>query len=128
MRVQRERRAAPPVFPLHRGPSPRLARRGAVAATLVALLVLAAAPVSAVSKTGPLGTFKHIVVIYEENHSFDNLYGRWGDVNGQHVVGLADADNAHTWQYAQDGTKYTCLLQDDLNLRTTSQSSGHLAP
>ena len=25
--------------------------------------------------------FKHLVVIYEENHSFDNLYGTWGSVN-----------------------------------------------
>ena len=28
--------------------------------------------------------YKHIVVIYEENHSFDNLYGGWGKVGGQH--------------------------------------------
>ena len=41
--------------------------------------------------TKPLGNFKHLVVIYEENHSFDNLYGLWGDVNGQHVIGLGDA-------------------------------------
>ena len=33
------------------------------------------------------GGYKHLVVIYEENHSFDNLYGAWGDVNGQHVDG-----------------------------------------
>ncbi len=26
---------------------------------------------------------KHIVVIYEENHSFDNLYGSWEGVNGR---------------------------------------------
>ena len=29
--------------------------------------------VAAAPKTGPLGNFKHVVVIYEENHSFDNL-------------------------------------------------------
>ena len=34
---------------------------------------------------------KRIVVIYEENHSFDNLYGGWEGVNG-----LANADAAHT--------------------------------
>ena len=34
------------------------------------------------------------MVIYEENHSFDNLYGTWGDVSGQHVEGLADATAA----------------------------------
>src|SRR4051794_3315274 len=36
-----------------------------------------------------IGGFKHLVVIYEENHSFDNLYGTWGSMNGQQVVGLA---------------------------------------
>ena len=33
---------------------------------------------------GPLpGGYKNLVVIYEENHSFDNLYGSWGRVGGQ---------------------------------------------
>jgi acid phosphatase len=107
----------------------RFRRQLAVATVLVALLALAS-PVAAVPKSGPLGHFKHLVVIYEENHSFDNLYGLWGDVNGQHVIGLSDADASHTLQIAQDGSTYTCLLQDDVNLRTTSQTSpaGHLAP
>src|SRR6478736_5559224 len=61
------------------------------------------------------GGYKHLVVIYEENHSFDNLYGGWGPVNGQHVEGLAAADPAHTTQVAQDGTPYTCLPQNDVN-------------
>ena len=34
-----------------------------------------------------LDKIQHIVVIYEENHSFDNLYGGWEGVNGR-----ADAD------------------------------------
>src|SRR4051812_50011214 len=29
------------------------------------------------------GGFKHLVVIYLENHSFDNLYGGWGAGQGQ---------------------------------------------
>ncbi len=33
--------------------------------------------------------FRHIVIIYEENHSFDNLYGLWDQVEGQSVNGLA---------------------------------------
>lgn len=53
----------------------------------------------------------HIVVIYEENHSFDNLYGNWEGVNG-----IGDADPAHTVQVGQNGTPYTCLLQNDVNL------------
>ena len=31
--------------------------------------------------------YKHIVVIYQENHSFDNLYGHWGDVGRDHLNG-----------------------------------------
>ena len=54
---------------------------------------------------------KRIVVIYEENHSFDNLYGRWEGVNG-----LQNADPAHTTQINQAGQPYTCLKQDDVNL------------
>jgi phospholipase C len=53
----------------------------------------------------------HIVVIYQENHSFDNLYGRWNGVRG-----LGTADAAHTLQVKQDGTLFHCLPQDDVNL------------
>jgi acid phosphatase len=52
-----------------------------------------------------------VVVIYQENHSFDNLYGGWEGVNG-----VDDADAAHTTQVNQAGTPYTCLLQVDVNL------------
>ena len=31
----------------------------------------------------------NLVVIYQENHSFDNLFGSWGKVGGQQVDGLA---------------------------------------
>jgi phospholipase C len=57
------------------------------------------------------GGFKHLVVIYEENHSFDNLYGDWGSVNGQAVNGSQSVA-----QVAQDGTTYDCLPQVDANL------------
>ncbi len=70
---------------------------------------------------GPvLGEYKHLVVIYEENHSFDNLYGRWGTVDGQRVDGLTDANRSHTAQVTQDGKRYTCLLQNDVNLTAPS--------
>jgi acid phosphatase len=58
-----------------------------------------------------LALTKHIVVIYEENHSFDNLYGGWEGVNG-----LARATPAKTTQVNQAGAPYTCLLQVDVNL------------
>ena len=53
----------------------------------------------------------HIVVIYQENHSFDNLYGGWEGVNGR-----ANAPLAQTNQIAQNGLLYSCLLQNDVNL------------
>jgi phospholipase C len=58
-----------------------------------------------------LRKINHIVVIYEENHSFDNLYGGWEGVRG-----LSQADAAHTTQVDQNGTPYSCLLQLDVNL------------
>ena len=59
----------------------------------------------------PLAKIKHIVVIYEENHSFDNLYGGWEGVNGR-----SSADAAHTTQVNVAGVPYTCLKQNDVNL------------
>jgi acid phosphatase len=58
-----------------------------------------------------LSRIQHIVVIYEENHSFDNLYGGWEGVNGR-----SNADLARTNQIAQNGLLYSCLLQNDVNL------------
>jgi phospholipase C len=87
-----------------------------VAACLVSVSLLAAGPATAANK-GPLGIYQHLVVIYEENHSFDNLYGLWAD---QEVDGLADADAAHTTQISQAGDAYTCLKQLDVNLDTAA--------
>ncbi|GAB3598437.1 acid phosphatase [Angustibacter peucedani] len=63
----------------------------------------------------------NVVVIYQENHSFDNLFGTWGEVGGQHVDGLADATPQSRTQVAQDGTAYGCLLQVDVNLTSPPQ-------
>jgi phospholipase C len=94
--------------------------------SLLSVSLLVAAPAAAAPDKGPLGNYKHLVVIYEENHSFDNLYGMWGDVNGQHLTGLADADAAHTTQMTQAGTPYTCLKQLDVNLN--NDFAGTTAP
>jgi acid phosphatase len=80
-----------------------------------------------------LGHYRHVVVLYEENHSFDNLYGQWGRVGSDSVDGLPDAQRRHTVQIAQDGTRYKCLLQDDVNLtspplRSTCHDPGHGVP
>ena len=52
-----------------------------------------------------LDKVNHIVVIYEENHSFDNLYGGWEGVNG-----LSNADaRAHAPRSTRPATRYACL-------------------
>jgi phospholipase C len=110
----------------------------ASAAAMCAALVVAGAPLAGGTATahpaatvgvqakpakapGLPGGFKHLVVIYEENHSFDNLYGGWGSVNGRRVDGRANAPAAHTTQVDQHGTPYSCLLQNDVNLTSPPQ-------
>jgi acid phosphatase len=82
-----------------------------VPAVLASLLGLTALPAAGANPPGSLSRINHIVVIYEENHSFDNLYGNWEGVNGR-----ANADAAHTLQVGQAGATYTCLKQNDVNL------------
>jgi phospholipase C len=65
--------------------------------------------------------YKNVVVIYQENHSFDNLYGSWGKVGRQRVDGLSRARPRHTVQRAQDGRRFACLPQNDVNLDSTAQ-------
>jgi phospholipase C len=78
-----------------------------------ALPVLIASSASAAAHSNGHGhdghKIDHIVVIYEENHSFDNLFGGW-----EHVDGLAGAHSQR--QVAPDGTTLDCLPQNDVNL------------
>src|SRR5690242_15681474 len=116
--------------------SHRRALLAVLAATSLGITMSGAAAVAGTDHTGPrvVGRYKHLVVIYEENHSFDNLYGSWGSVDGQPVDGLASADQVHTTQVAQNGDAYGCLLQDDVNLTsptplaTTCVDSAHGVP
>src|SRR5438067_688570 len=82
---------------------------------LVSLFLLLMIPVAGSAGAGAgsdrLARINHIVVVYEENHSFDNLYGGWERVNGR-----ANADAAHTTQLNQAGAPFDCLLQTDVNL------------
>ena len=102
----------------------RLAALVVVSAAAVATLVLSggAAAGGGPSNANKLRTVDHIVVIYEENHSFDNLYGGWEGVRG-----LSDADAAHTTQLGQTGPStfapYECLYQDDANLQAQSAAN-----
>jgi acid phosphatase len=97
---------------------------GALLSTAALVVATATSVTGATAATGSaaaahpkaLGGFKHIVVIYEENHSFDNLYGSWGKVGKHHVNGRSHAGAAHTTQLEQNGTPYPCLPQLDVNL------------
>jgi phospholipase C len=53
---------------------------------------------------GEAERIKHVVVIYLENHSFDNLYGQFPGANG-----LSNATTANTTQVDATGTPYTFL-------------------
>ena len=83
-------------------------------ALALAALALVAAP--GLARAGSreevrLGKINRFVVIYQENHSFDNLYGGWEGVDG-----LAGADAAHTTQVDQFGNPFPCLPQNDVNI------------
>src|SRR5690349_7741278 len=94
--------------------STRLRRRGILTAA-VAGVILAAALVPASAEAGTPahgGPIKHLVVIYEENHSFDNLFGGWEGVNGLTHA----ASSGNVTQRAADGSVLPCLPQNDVNL------------
>src|SRR5213080_4767456 len=89
----------------------RLAFLLLAATAILALGAGSGAAGSQQSTANKLGHIGHIVVIYEENHSFDNLYGGWEGVNGR-----ANADAAHTLQVNEAGNVFDCLMQADVNL------------
>ncbi|MFF1610682.1 acid phosphatase [Amycolatopsis sp. NPDC058278] len=84
--------------------------RGAVVATALPALLASAGTAAAHPDHGAHGRgIDHIVVIYEENHSFDNLFGGWEGVDGLR--------RAHPQtQVAPDGRALPCLPQNDVNL------------
>jgi acid phosphatase len=83
----------------------------AVAAVLLAAIG-ALAPPAAAASGGRSRAIEHIVVIYEENHSFDNLFGGWDSVRGVGGPGYAHRSR----QRSADGAVLPCLPQNDVNL------------
>src|SRR5215218_6375040 len=83
--------------------------------SLLLLVAVAVVPAGGAAASGGgsdrLSRINHLVVIYQENHSFDNLYGMWEGVNG-----LRHAPRARTVQVNQAATPYERLLQNDVNL------------
>jgi phospholipase C len=76
--------------------------RSIAAATAVVLVV---ASVSVAQRApSPLDSIDHIVVIYQENWSFDSLFGRFRGANG-----IANASDTSIAQAAKDGTPYATL-------------------
>src|SRR5581483_8624910 len=79
----------------------------------VAALTLAAGAASASADAGRGGgPIKHLVVIYQENHSFDNLFGGWEGVDGLAAAG----SSGHVLQRAADGSVLPALPQNEVNL------------
>ena len=64
-----------------------------------------------VAPTG-LGKLNHIVIVYMENHSFDNLYGEFPNADG--VLGL-DASAPNVAQVDGTGAPYATLMPPQLN-------------
>src|SRR6478609_5347999 len=87
------------------------------AAVVVAVLAVAGATAGAARRPDPglavLAKVNHIVVIYEENHSFDNLYGGWEGVNGRPATAVK--------QVNANGVAFNCLMQQDVNLTSPAQ-------
>jgi acid phosphatase len=54
---------------------------------------------------------QRFIVVYQENHSFDNLYGSWEGVNGINRAPLRQSR-----QIDGDGNPFTCLLQNQPKL------------
>jgi phospholipase C len=92
----------------------RVGMTAALIAAIVSVGVSAGSPVGAEhgASTDPLAAINHIVVIYEENHSFDNLFGGWEGVDGLRRA----ASSGHVTQRAADGSVLPCLPQNDVNL------------
>jgi phospholipase C len=93
----------------------RRALAGSAALAAIAAVTLTPSAASAApDKQSALRGINHIVVIYEENHSFDNLLGGWEGVNG-----LANAGN-HATQVDYTGRPLPCLPQNDPTLKAVT--------
>ena len=98
----------------------RVGRRLAFAVLAGALFATLSASVASSAGPDPLRKIKHIVVIYEENHSFDNLYGGWEGVNGLRATPTPRTRRRST----RTAPPFACLQQNDVNL--TSPPLPHL--
>src|SRR5207247_2340498 len=82
---------------------------------LAATALIGQVPASA---QDPLDRVNHIIVIYQENWSFDALYGKFPGANG-----FANADPVAIQQVAKDNRPYPTLPQP-INRRLTPPAVG----
>ncbi len=75
-----------------------------ISAGLLSLALLSCKKKDSADTQPGINQVKHVVVIYLENHSFDNLYGQLSNANG-----LANAVTANTIQLDATGKAYTYL-------------------
>ena len=95
----------------------RTAARVGIVGALVAAVISAGSTVGATTDNngrGRLSAIDHIVVIYEENHSFDNLFGELA--GRRRAQQEARPTRRGTTQVDTTGTPLNCLLQKDVNL------------
>src|SRR5437660_1294488 len=67
--------------------------------------ICSASPMPAAVAAGPLDPINHLIVIYQENWSFDSLYGEFPGANG------LDNAGASVKQVNKDGQPYAVLPQ-----------------
>jgi phospholipase C len=65
-------------------------------------------PISASGASFDMNNIRHVVIIYQENHSFDSRYGGWEGVNG--------INGTYVPQVDQQGQPYQCLPQNQPDL------------
>ena len=66
---------------------------------------------------GAFSRLEHLVVIYQENHSFDNLYGLWPGAEG---LSSPTSATPRQTQVDQAGAPYACLAQKDPHLKSSA--------
>ncbi|HEY7295231.1 MAG TPA: acid phosphatase [Dehalococcoidia bacterium] len=90
----------------------------------IGLLCGGVSPAAAQSVTGGLNRIGHIVVLYEENHSFDNFYG-----NFPGATGLAQASAAQMTQVNRDGSPMqTLTILNTTTKKPDDRIPGNLPP
>jgi phospholipase C len=95
--------------------------RGSYRTVIVALIgtTLLARPGGAASapnaRDSAFSRLEHLVVIYQENHSFDNLYGLWP---GTDRISSPSSAMPRQTQVDQAGAPYACLEQKDPHLKS----------